>query len=245
VPDGTRSSAYYFERAANEAPDDFDYLFNLGYARALEGDTAGALIWMREVVRRSAADGNAHLVMGALLAAAGRAAEAQRELDLARLLGTSLEAVPAILARVPAGLERGRTRLDDALAGTSILARPAQRDQRDTAMFHFERGRTLAGESRDREAIDELRRAVYLAPYEDGPHLLLGRLYQRSGRVGEAMDEFKVAIWCRETAEARLGLGEAYFLSGDRANARQEFERALVLAPASAEAREWLRRIGG
>jgi tetratricopeptide (TPR) repeat protein len=91
----------------------------------------------------------------------------------------------------------------------------------------------------------DLQRSVYLAPYQDEPHLLLGRLYERAGRVGEAIDEFKVALWCRETAGARIALGRAYVASGDKAAARQEFERALILAPDSAEARDWLRKIGG
>ena len=50
---------------------------------------------------------------------------------------------------------------------------------------------------------------------------------------------------CRETAAARIALGSALFDSGDRAAAKIEFERALVLAPDSAEARDWLKKIGG
>ena len=70
-------------------------------------------------------------------------------------------------------------------------------------------------------------------------------MYQRAGRVGEAIDEFKVAIWCRESPAARIALGSALFDNGDRDAARREFERALVLAPDSADARAWLKRIGG
>ena len=242
---GTDSAAFYFERAANEAPGDSDYLFNLGYARALAGDSAGALLWLREAVRHHAADGDAHLVMGAVLGTAGRSAEAQRELDLARLLGTSLDAVPSTLPRVPPSLERMRLTLDDSALGTAALAAPAQRDQSETARFHLDRARTLIGQGRDREAVADLRRSIYLAPYEDEPHLLLGRIYQRAGRVGEAIDEFKVAIWCRESAAARIALGSALFDNGDRDAARREFERALTLAPDSTEARAWLKRISG
>jgi tetratricopeptide (TPR) repeat protein len=245
APAAAERAAPYFERAANEGRSDPDYLFNLGYARALAGDSAGALAWLRESVRHDAADGDAHLVMSAMLSLTGRTAEAQRELELARLLGTSLETVPAPLTRVPASLERIRTRLDDAVLASPALASPAQRDQRETARFHLDRGRTLVKEERDREAAVELQRSIYLAPYEDEPHLLLGGLYERTGRLAEAIDEFKVALWCRETAAARLALGRAFFSSGDRESARRELERALVLAPNSAEAREWLARIGG
>lgn len=239
------AAAPFFERAANEAPDEMDYLFNLGYARALGGDTTGALLWLREVVRRNSADGDAHLVMGAVLGGTGRGAEAQRELDLARSLGTQLETVPATLTRIPPAMERIRSRLDDSLLSVRALQAPTPRDQRETAAFHLKTGRTLVEEGRDREAVTEIQRSVYLAPYEDEPHLLLGRLFERAGRIGEAIDEFKVAVWCKESAAARIGLGRTYFQSGDRDAARRELERALVLAPDSAEAKEWLKKIGG
>jgi tetratricopeptide (TPR) repeat protein len=245
IPAGTEPAPFYFERAANEAPGDADYLFNLGYARAVAGDTAGALLWLRETVRHRASDGDAHLVMAAVLSMTGRSAESQREIELARLLGTSLETLPASIARIPSSLERIRTSLDDSALGMAALAAPAQRDQSETARFHLDRARTLIGQAQDREAIVDLRRSIYLAPYEDEPHLLLGRIYQRAGRIGEAIDEFKVAIWCRETAAARIALGSALFESGDRDAARREFERAVALSPDSADARAWLKKIGG
>lgn len=244
-PGATPTAAFYFERAATESPGQTDYLFNLGYARALAGEAAGALTWLREVVRHDAGDGDAHLVMAAVLGAGGRGAEAQRELELARLLGTSLEALPAVPGKVPPSLERIRTSPDGPVIGAQALATPAQRDQIETARYHLSRGRTLVAEGRDREAVVELRRSIYLVPYEEEPHLLLGRVYQRGGRLGEAIDEYKVAIWCRETAAARIALGSALLESGDRAAARAEYERALVLAPDSVEAREALKKIGG
>jgi Tfp pilus assembly protein PilF len=239
------TASFFFERAANEAPGETDYLFNLGYARALEGDGPGALTWLREAVRHHAADGDAHLVMATVLASTGRGAEAQRELELAKLLGTSVEVIPAGLAKPPPALERIHTSPDDSVVAVQGLTAPAQRDQVETARFHLDRGRVLIAEGKDREAVTELRRSVYLAPYEDEPHLLLGRAYQRSGRVGAAIDEYKVAIWCRETAAARIALGSALFESGDRGAARTEFERAIVLAPDSADALAWLKKIGG
>jgi tetratricopeptide (TPR) repeat protein len=239
--------APYFARAVDLEPANTDYLFNLGYARAVAGDAPGALQWLRETVRYDAADGDAHLVMSALLSAAGRTAEAHREFDLARLLGTSLDPMPAAPApRVPPSLERLRTDLDPtAQRLEAVSSAPAQRDQEETAAFHLDAGRRLVTQRRDREAMNELRRAIYLAPYRDEPHLLLGRIYQRGGRLEEAIDEFKVALWCRETIDSRLALGAALLEVGDREAARREIERALVLDPDSTAARELLARIGG
>ena len=133
----------------------------------------------------------------------------------------------------------------DALPHFDTIAVPAQRDQQQTAAFHLEQARRLIAEQKDRDAALQLRRAIYLAPYEDEPHLLLGRLHQRGGRLAEAIDEFKVAIWCRETAVARVALGAAFLEAGDKELARREAERAVALAPSLAEARELLKKTGG
>jgi tetratricopeptide (TPR) repeat protein len=248
TPPGGSAPATYFKRAVDDEPENTDYLFNLGYAQALAQNASEALIWLREAVRFDAADGDAHLVMSAVLAGTGRAAEAQRELDLARLLGAASESTTRTPStRVPSGLERLPASPDvtPMLRLRTMVANPAQRDQEETAAFHLANGRKLMGADRDRDAINELRRAIYLAPYEDEPHLLLGQVYQRGGRLPEAIDELKVALWCRETAEGRLALGRALFESGDADGARQALRRALVLSPGLTDAQDLLRRIGG
>ena len=149
-----------------------------------------------------------------------------------------------LVERIPPRLERLSGEVDGSLA-IDMVGTPAQRDQQEVAAFHLAQGRLLIAEQRDRDAINELRRAIYLSPYQDEPHLLLGRLYQRGGRLAEAIDEFKVAIWCRETADARVALGTALHESGDQPGARREAARALVLRPDDADARELLRKAGG
>jgi len=245
---GPESATAYFDRAVNARPDETSFLFNLGYAYSLAREVPTALQWLRETVRFDAANGDAHLVMSSLLAGSGRQIEAQRELDLARLLGASVDAATLALgAPIPPGLERLATDLDvDSLVRLeSAVANPAQRDQRQVAMYHLDRGRQLFEERRDRDAVNELRRAAYLAPYEEEPHRLLGQLYQRAGRLAEAIDELTVALWARETAAGRIALGTALLENGDRDGARREAERALVLQPSSADAKALLKRIGG
>jgi Flp pilus assembly protein TadD len=186
--------------------------------------------------------------MSAVLAGTGRAAEAEREFELARLLGTKLDlATLKPASAVPTGLEWIGTDLDVSPAPrrSAAIANPAQHDQEATATFHLTQARRLIAERRDREAANELRRAIYLAHYEDEPHLLLGQVYHRAGRLTEAIDEFKVAIWCRETAAARVALGAALLDAGEKEAARREAARALVLAPASTDARDLMRRVGG
>jgi tetratricopeptide (TPR) repeat protein/TolB-like protein len=246
TPPGGNTPATYFKRAVDEHPENTDYLFNLGYAHALAGDVAEALTWLREVVRFDAADGDAHRVMSALLVAAGRTTEGQREMDLARLLGSSEdEAATFVLSpQVPAGLERipAVADLSSAAVLRTVVGAPAQRDQEATARFHLANARTLLGDGRDREAISELRRAIYLSPYEEEPHRLLGGVHQRAGRLAEAVEAFTVALWCRETAAGRVALGAALLESGQREAAQREAARALALDPGSAEARALVER---
>jgi len=246
-PNGAPTAAPFFNRAVDAESSNTDYLFNLGYAHALAQDAPGALNWLREAVRFDAANGDAHLVMSAVLMSSGKTVEAQRELDLAKQLGTRPDtSTLAVTTRIPPGLERLRTDLDVAPADRvdANIANPAQRDQRETAAFHLDQGRALFNAERDREATSELRRAIYLAPYEDLPHMLLGKIYLRGGRLTEAIDEFKVAIWCRETADARVALAGALLESGDKDAAKREAERALVLDPSSADAKAILKKIG-
>jgi Tfp pilus assembly protein PilF len=84
---------------------------------------------------------------------------------------------------------------------------------------------------------------VYLAPYESQAHLLLGRIYLRTGQLPAAIDAFKIALWSQESAEGRIALAQAYLQAKDNASARQALERALVLDPSSAEAKELLSKL--
>lgn len=227
----TGRPVYFFNKAAEAGPDDADFLFNLGYAYARDRDNNGALYWLREAVRRAPADGEAHLVMAAVLDASGRTAEAQRERELARLLGATADA-----PGVPVDLERLRTDLVTGSVGSpeTLITNPAQREQQELSKFHLDRGKRLFDDQQDREAALELRRAIYLSPYLPEAHLMLGRILQRAGRVPEAIDAFRIAIWSQETAAARLALAEALVDHGQREEARIEIARVLELEPDSA-----------
>jgi tetratricopeptide (TPR) repeat protein len=242
-------ATYFFKRAADADPDDPDYVFNLGYAYWMERDTQAAIFWLREAVRRAPTDGEAHYVLGVALAAAGSSVEAAREKELARRLSSTFaqwdkrppaEAVPKGLERIKSDVELPHARRIEAK-----LASSEQRDQAELAQFYLESGRRQFERENDREASAELSRALYLSPYLAEAHLLLGRLRLRDGRIAEAIDELKIALWSTETAEAHAALGEAYRQNQDLAAARAEADRALALDPKSDEARQLLARING
>lgn len=245
----TGPATFYFTKAADADPGDSDYLFNLGYAYALERNYQGAVYWLREAVRRNPADADAHYVLAAALQASGSATEAAREQELARQLSSRYEALDGRAAmdrlQAPAGLERVRIAPDrtSALRPEQAIVNTAQRDQRELAAFHLDRGRRLYEREEDREALTELRRAVYLSPYEAQAHLLIGRILLRAGRPQEALDALKISIWSADSAPARVALAEAYLKLQNAPAARVEIERALSLDPSSPDARRILGTI--
>jgi tetratricopeptide (TPR) repeat protein len=245
----TGTATFYLTKAADADPGEADYLFNLGYAYVLERNHQGAVYWLREAVRRNPADPDAHYVLAAALQALGNTVEAAREKDLARQLSSHYQELERRAAAdkmpVPKGLER--TRVDpDAPGGfrpEQAIVNAAQREQREVAIFHLDRGRRLYEREEDREAMLELRRAIYLSPYEAQAHLLIGRIHLRAGRPQDAIEALKISVWSEDSAAARVAMAEAYLKLKNTAAARTELERALVLDPASAEAKRLLAEL--
>ena len=247
----TGRAAYYFTKAAEADPGDPDYAFNVGYAYWLDRDPQAAIYWLTEAVRRSPADGDAHFVLGAALVATGSRVEGEREKELARQLSSTYvewEQRPnAATEPVPRGLERLRDDLNPTrpfpvdTGGTPT----EQQDRRDLAAFHADRGRRLFEQQQDQEAIPELKRSIYLLPYQADVHLLLGRIYLRSGRVAEAIDALRISLWSRESAEAHAVLGQAYLAGKDEAGARAELAKAQQLGPNDADTRQLAAKLDG
>jgi Flp pilus assembly protein TadD len=195
---GGRAVSFLGEAVTLDSGDP-DLLFNLGYAFWIDKDPQGATHWLREAVRRNPADDEAHYVLGVVLQATGNTAEAAREKELARRLSSTYAEWEAKQpgGDVPRGLERVKTQLDvpAALRVDDAVVKAEQSDQRAVAAFHLEHARRLFAETRDEEAAGELRRAIFLAPYDSQAHLLLGRIYLRTGRQQDAIDALTIAVW--------------------------------------------------
>jgi Flp pilus assembly protein TadD len=244
---GRRAVAYFTDAIAVEGGDS-DLLFNLGYAYWLERDLPNAIQALREAVRRRPTDDAAHYVLGVALQMSGNAGEGARERELARRLSSEYndwERTQASPNTLPKGLERVRTELSVPAfrrVETEIVA-AGQRNQQELAAFHIDAGRRAYLVERDDEAIASLRRAVYLSPYDAEAHMLLGRVYLRGGRHPEAVDEFTISIWSRDTVAARLALAEAYIQSQNVAGARSELQVVISREPANPDARRLLARL--
>jgi tetratricopeptide (TPR) repeat protein len=196
---GGKAMAFFGEAVAVDGAD-ADLFFNAGYASWFDGNPQGTIQWLREAVRRNPADDAAHYVLGVALQAAGNLVEAAREKELARRLSSAYaewEAKRAGGDVVPRGLERVKLDIDmpASLRVEAALGVAGQRDQRAIATFHLENGRRLFQDGRDEEAIAELRRTIFLQPYESEAHFLLGRIYMRTGRQQDAIDALTIAAW--------------------------------------------------
>ena len=196
---GGKAVSFFGDAVAVDGSD-ADLFFNAGYAAWLDRDAQGAIYWLREAVRRNPADDAAHFVRGVALQASGNVVEATREKELARRLSSTYadwEAKPSGADAVPRGLERLKLDIDmpASLRVEAVLGAAGQRDQQAIAAFHLDNGRRLFREGRDDEAIAELRRTIFLAPYESEAHLLLGRIYIRMGRSQDAIDALTIAAW--------------------------------------------------
>ena len=238
----------YFAAAISVDPTDADLYFNLGYARWLERDIPAAIDALREVVRRNPADGDAHYVLGVALQASGSPPEAARERTLARQLSSMYaewEARPGGTTSVPRGRERLKTEIDipQALRVVEAIGSSGQREQQEEALFHLESGKRLYLAERDAEAVAELRRAVYLAPYQSEAHLMLGRAYLRMGRVADAIAALTISVWSADTVVAHVVLAEAHLRERNWTAVRAEVQNILRRDPGNVEARGLLERI--
>lgn len=242
-------ATYYFSQASELDPTDGDLFFNLGYAYWFDKDAKAAIYWLREAVRRDPTDGDAHFILSVALRQTGATAEAARERELAERLSSKYAGWQAKAGGgdpVPRGLERLNEELIPARARVdNAITEAGQRDQEKLAAFHLDAGRRAFEREADREAVRELRRALYISPYLAEAHLLLGRLYLRGGRAADAVEELKIALWSEATVPAHLALAEAFLQIQDQAAARAEVERALALDPKSPEALALKARLGG
>ena len=199
------TAIYFLTKATEEDPGAADSFFNLGYAYVLDKNFQGAIYWLRETLRRDPADADAHFECSRR--PCRRPATPSKQDASGTWRGSCRRTTRSWLGRErpsvnrPSDLERVQLDPDGSgsLHAGVIVGTSAQRDQRDLATFHLERGRRLFDREQDAEALAELRRAVYLSPYEAQAHLLIGRIYLRAGRPGDAVDALKISIWSADT----------------------------------------------
>lgn len=97
--------------------------------------------------------------------------------------------------------------------------------------------RSLIGERRFDEALEELRQLLYATPRSYLGNINMGRLLERKGEVERAVEHFEAARAANPTrVEAPLLAGKAYITLKDLDHSGEAFEAALGLDPKQASA---------
>jgi tetratricopeptide (TPR) repeat protein len=81
-----------------------------------------------------------------------------------------------------------------------------------------------------RSAELQLRAAAALSPLDTRAHTALGRLCAETGRLREAAHEFRLSLASQPTVQAYDGLGDVESRLGHRAQAKEAYTQAIVLA---------------
>jgi tetratricopeptide (TPR) repeat protein/TolB-like protein len=97
---------------------------------------------------------------------------------------------------------------------------------------HLAMGSTYLATGKYEEAVDELKRAVELAPNSDDGYRRLASAYMRSGEKDKAIETYQKAIQIAPYYWKNYNLlGQAYLELGDYGKALPAFQRVIELAP--------------
>jgi tetratricopeptide (TPR) repeat protein/TolB-like protein len=239
-------------RAAELAPGEDDYSFNLGLLALQSDDPGAAADYFRDASEREpdAAEDRALLILS--LDKAERKAEADQEQEAAKeAFGPN--GLPAIqldaknetltkLTRVKMELDVSGVRPEVASAETPADAAPDSPSS-DTPAAHVRKGRQELSAGHVDAAEKEFRAALAAEPANAAAHRGLGEIDRRQGKMDDAVKELQASLETRDSAEVRTLLAKIYLEEKKPDMARAEAEKALKLAPNYAGAKQLLERL--
>jgi tetratricopeptide (TPR) repeat protein len=226
LQDGRADAALETFARVRDSERRLDVLQGQALAWQQKGDAARAILAYENAVAVQE-DALTLYGLGAALIGAGRAREAIRPLERARVMNPDLVSIYPLLVDAYRGAGEPEREADIARAMTAAIRR-AQAAER------ARRGLTFNREGRLPEAVAELEAAVALDPDSAKIRSDLGFVYLYAGRVGDALREQRAALArSPRLAQAQYGLGLTLEKRGEGEAARRAFAEYARLEPRS------------
>ena len=238
--------------AAEMAPGEDDYPFNLGLLAVQSNDAASAADYFREASEREPDSPEDRALLILSLEKAGKQPEADQEREAAKeafgpngLPPIQLDAkneTVAKLARIKTEFDVTSLRAEIETTETSGST-PAADAVRDTPGARLRRGRQELSAGQLDAAEKEFRAVLSGDPANAAAHRGLGEIDRRHGKLDDAVKELQASLSARDSAEVRTLLAKIYLEQKKPELARAEAEKALKLAPNYSEAKQFLDRL--
>jgi tetratricopeptide (TPR) repeat protein len=242
-----------FKRAVELAPNEPEFTYRLGVAQ-LESEQYDAARVTLEAAVKAASDKSSWSLP--LAKARYRTGETKGAIEAIRLVVTGSPSVAEVktaralmdqIADPFAGFPRSaRAQLEQAIQWLEVADVPQQalvsleellRDHPDEAILHALVGLAWARLDDAGRAVEELKRAIELAPDDGKNHLYLAQIYEGRQRNKNAEEHYLKAIERNPVLEeAWLKLGDVALERADYVSARKNFEVATRLVPENAPA---------
>ena len=241
-------------RAAELAPGEDDYSFNLGLLALGTDDAGAAADYFRQAAEREpdSAEDRALLILS--LEKAGKNAEADQEREAAKeAFGPN--GLPVIQLSNPSDKKKETlarlTRIKRELDVSELRAEPAEAPvdaasagaANDTPATRVRRGRQELAVGHLDVAEKEFRAVLAGEPANAAAHRGLGEIARRRGKMEDAVRELQASLATRDSAEVRTMLAKIYLDQKKPELARAEAAKALKLAPNYAEAKQLLEHL--
>ena len=239
-------------RAAELAPDEDDYEFNLGLFALQANDAAGAVGYFREAAEREPDNAEDRAMLISSLEKAGKKSEADQERETAtETFGPN--GLPAVRLdpknEFVSKLNRIKTELDvtalrAGLESSNPAAGSASADESsDTTAGHIRRARQELSAGQLDAAEKDFHAALAGDPRNAAAHLGMGEIARRRGKLEDAVKELQASLDARDSAVVRTMLAKIYLEQKKPDLARAEVQRALKLAPNYTEAKQILEHL--
>jgi tetratricopeptide (TPR) repeat protein len=233
--------------AAEMAPGEDDYPFNLGLLAVQGNEAAAAADYFREASEREPDSAEDRTLLILSLEKAGKQPEADQEREAAKeafgpngLPAIQLDAkneTVAKLARIKTELDLTSLRTEIETTETSGTAADAAND---TSAARIRRARQELSAGQVEAAEKEFRAVLVVDSANSAAHRGLGEIDRRRGKLDDAVKELQASLGARDSAEVRTMLAKIYLEQKKPDMARAEAEKALKLAPNYSEAKQFL-----